>query len=217
MDLGHPDGRGTPVLAVQGGTVERVLEDATAPRAFAGYGNAVVINHGDGTWALYAHQDRTLVEPGQVVTPGQQIGAMGNSTNGKFRGMGVHLHLELRRAKADGSSPFPGPYRTYNLDPRPWLEGKGLRFGSRGAFEVEPGSSMSKTAALWRGLGDSINQPVKIALRGLGQLDEYEPPVFDRDVRFGLSRMEWTVVGIGAFVVVMGTMAGVALLAGGRK
>lgn len=153
MDLGHPGGRGTPILNIQRGVVERVTRDSDRSRGFGGYGNGVVVNHGDGTWALYAHMHDTSVEPGETVEPGKQLGTMGNTSNGQFPGMGVHLHIELRRAKADGSSPFPGPYRTYNLDPRPWLEGKGLRFLRRGGFEIAPGSEMAATRSTWEGLG----------------------------------------------------------------
>lgn len=221
MDLGHPDGLGTPVFAVQGGTVERVLSDSSSARGFGGYGNGVIINHGDGTWALYAHLQQAQASPGQVVQPGQQIGTMGATSNGKFRGMGVHLHLELRRARPDGRSPFPGPYRTFNLDPRPWLESKGLRFGSRGSFEVVPGTAMASMSAPPG--GGKVPTPVAglmgcgcgsyVSVPSLGQVDEneaYEPPArFDRDVYFGLSPVEWAAGGAASLAL---TGVGIAAL-----
>lgn len=158
MDLGG-GGRGASVLNVQDGTVERILSDGDARRVFEGYGNGVVVNHHDGTWALYAHLARAVVPVGKVVRAGDKIGEMGNTSNGKFPGMGVHLHLELRRAKADGSSPYPGPYRTYNLDPRPWLANKGVRFGSRGGIEVVPGSPADSTRRVWSLAG--VPEPVR--------------------------------------------------------
>lgn len=232
MDLGHADGLGTPVFAVQGGTVERVLSDASSARGFGGYGNGVIINHGDGTWGLYAHLQHAQVARGQVVTAGQQVGTMGNSSNRKFHGMGVHLHLELRRGRPDGRSPFPGPYRTFNLDPRPWLEAKGLRFGSRGSFEVIPGTAMASAGApsttiasaaanakmasvaglMGCGCGSYVSSP------SLGQVDEneaYEPPArFDRDVYFGLTPVEWAAGGAGLLVA---TGVGVAALVRRRR
>jgi hypothetical protein len=42
--------------------------------------------------------------------------------------MGPHLHLEVRRARADGRSPFPGSYRHYNVDPERWMAAVGVRF-----------------------------------------------------------------------------------------
>jgi hypothetical protein len=231
MDLGHPGGLGTPVYAVQGGTVERVLSDSSSARGFGGYGNGVIINHGDGTWALYAHLQNAQAAVGQQIAPGQQIGTMGATSNGKFRGMGVHLHLELRRARPDGRSPFPGPYRTFNLDPRPWLAQKGLQFGSRGSFEIVPGTEMDQgtnagTAVAAMPAGGKV--PVAglagcgcgsyVAVPALGQVDEnaaYEPPArFDRDVYLGLSPIEWAVGGAGLLVV---TGIGVATVVRKRR
>jgi hypothetical protein len=231
MDLGHPGGLGTPVYAVQGGTVERILSDSSSARGFGGYGNGVIINHGDGTWALYAHLQNAQATVGQQIAPGQQIGTMGATSNGKFRGMGVHLHLELRRARSDGRSPFPGPYRTFNLDPRPWLAQKGLQFGSRGSFEIVPGTEMDQgtntgTAVAAMPAGGKV--PVAglagcgcgsyVMVPALGQVDEneaYEPPArFDRDVYLGLSPIEWAVGGAGLLVV---TGIGVATVVRKRR
>jgi hypothetical protein len=153
MDLGHPDGRGTPVLNIEPGVVERVIRDDGGLRAFSGYGNGVVVRHPDDTWALYAHLDNVAATQGQQIAAGDRIGTMGNSSNGKFRGMGVHLHLELRHRRPNGATPFPGPYRHNNIDPRPWLASKGLTFGQRGGFEVQPGTLMAKTESVWRAMG----------------------------------------------------------------
>ena len=60
-----------------------------------GYGTYVVISHGNGTQTLYAHMSRELVQVGQTVTQGQQIGAIGMT--GKTTG--PHLHFEVRGAK----------------------------------------------------------------------------------------------------------------------
>ena len=122
-------GRGTPVYAVRGGNVETITRDDSGRRRFAGYGNAIVIHHpDDGHWSFYAHLEGVLVEEGDVVEPGQAIGRVGSTTNGRFPNMVPHLHLEVRRARPDGSSPFPGGYGRYNVDPEEWLVAQGVRF-----------------------------------------------------------------------------------------
>jgi len=224
MDLGHPGGTGTPVLNVQSGVVDRVLHDEERRlRAFNGYGNGVIVYHEpDDTWALYAHMDVVDVQPGQRVGAGHRLGTMGNTSNGKFRGMGPHLHLELRRRSRSGQPPFPGPYPRSpqqpfnNLDPRPWLQGKGLAFLRRGGFEIAAGSPMARSRPMWESLGGVDPYPTdrfmgwklpETSLAGLGQGDmdienEYEPPArFDRDVYLGLSPVEWAAAGAGALVL----------------
>lgn len=70
-----------------------------------GYGNGVVINHGDGTFSMYAHMASVSVSKGQTVTQGQQIGTMGSS------GMstGTHCHFELcYNATMSGNYVKPG-------------------------------------------------------------------------------------------------------------
>ncbi|MDX9863510.1 MAG: peptidoglycan DD-metalloendopeptidase family protein [Anaerolineaceae bacterium] len=57
-----------------------------------GYGNTVVIDHGNGWQSLYAHMDSLNVGCGSFVYQGDVIGAMGNTGNSS----GAHLHFELR-------------------------------------------------------------------------------------------------------------------------
>ena len=57
-----------------------------------GYGNFVIIDHGNGFLTLYGHLTTTQVEVGDRVTKGQTIGLMG--TTGYSTG--THLHFELR-------------------------------------------------------------------------------------------------------------------------
>ena len=125
--------RGAPLFAVASGQVAVVgLERERASRT-RGYGNVVALHHPElAQWTVYAHCSRLLVEPGQPVEPGQQIAVAGNTSNGKFPRMGPHLHFEVRNPRPDGSSPFPGPYRRYNVDPRPWLADRGIVLRRRG-------------------------------------------------------------------------------------
>ena len=57
-----------------------------------GYGNTVVIDHGNGWQSLYAHLDSMNVACGSFVYQGDVIGALGNTG----RSSGAHLHFELR-------------------------------------------------------------------------------------------------------------------------
>lgn len=68
-----------------------------------GYGNAVVIDHGDGLATLYAHASTLLVRSGQRVRRGQVIGEIG--TTGASTG--PHLHFEVRQ---DGEPQNPNRY-----------------------------------------------------------------------------------------------------------
>ncbi|HWD60528.1 MAG TPA: LysM peptidoglycan-binding domain-containing M23 family metallopeptidase [Stellaceae bacterium] len=92
---GHNDGiniaapRGTPVHAIDGGTV------AYAGNEVKGYGNIVLIKHPDGWISAYAHLDDITVKPGDTIAAGQVIAKVGESG-------GVtepQLHFELRRGK----------------------------------------------------------------------------------------------------------------------
>jgi murein DD-endopeptidase MepM/ murein hydrolase activator NlpD len=56
-----------------------------------GYGNLVVIDHGNGWQTLYAHLNSYSVHCGQSVTMGQAIGALGSTGNSS----GAHLHFEM--------------------------------------------------------------------------------------------------------------------------
>jgi murein DD-endopeptidase MepM/ murein hydrolase activator NlpD len=99
---------GTPVYAAKGGNV--IISGDVS-----GYGNAVYIDHGDGTQTRYGHmQDDSLpFTPGQPVVAGQRIGRVGNTG----RGTGAHLHYEIRTGRSgDASNDATTP-----LDPRPYL------------------------------------------------------------------------------------------------
>ncbi len=60
-----------------------------------GYGNYVVIQHGNGTQTLYGHLQSVAVSPGDHVIGGQTIGYLGNTG----RSTGAHLHFEVRGAR----------------------------------------------------------------------------------------------------------------------
>lgn len=76
---------GTPIYAVKDGTVQYVGYDAN------GYGNYVMINHGDKLVTLYGHCSAILVTAGQKVTTNTIIAKVGSTG----RSTGPHLHLEV--------------------------------------------------------------------------------------------------------------------------
>lgn len=95
---------GTPIFAAKDG---KVLEAKTKVTWGGSYGTAIVIDHGDGFRAIYAHLSKLEVKVGQQVTKGQQIGLSGNTGNST----GPHLHFEVRVS----------PWKYANKDANPEL------------------------------------------------------------------------------------------------
>jgi septal ring factor EnvC (AmiA/AmiB activator) len=77
---------GTPIYAAKSGTV------IFAGWNNGGYGNLVVVEHGDGFSTAYAHQSEVLVSVGQTVSTGQLVGREGSTGYST----GPHLHFETR-------------------------------------------------------------------------------------------------------------------------
>ncbi|OGG63862.1 hypothetical protein A3C18_02945 [Candidatus Kaiserbacteria bacterium RIFCSPHIGHO2_02_FULL_54_11b] len=86
VDLAAPIG--TPILASAGGEVMVAKQGGWN----GGYGNYVVIQHGNGSQTLYAHQSKVAVSPGQQVERGEVIGYVGSTG----KSTGSHLHFEIR-------------------------------------------------------------------------------------------------------------------------
>jgi murein DD-endopeptidase MepM/ murein hydrolase activator NlpD len=76
---------GTPIRAAASGTVIH-------SGWLGGYGNLVVIDHGNGLATAYAHASALLVGVGQQVSQGQTIALVGSTGNSS----GPHLHFEVR-------------------------------------------------------------------------------------------------------------------------
>lgn len=76
-----------PILAADSGTVIASDWDGS------GYGNRIMIDHGNGIVTLYGHLSALQVQAGQRVNRGDVIGQMGSSG----RSTGTHLHFEVRQ------------------------------------------------------------------------------------------------------------------------
>lgn len=79
-------GEGAPIYAADSGVV------VFAGWATGGYGNMVMIDHGNGYQTLYAHLSSVRVRCGQSVSQGSTIGIGGSTGNST----GPHLHFEVR-------------------------------------------------------------------------------------------------------------------------
>lgn len=83
LDIGAPTG--TPIYTVADGTV-------TFSGVYGGYGNLVIISHGNGVETYYGHCSALYVSEGQYVSAGENIAAVGSTGNST----GPHLHFEIR-------------------------------------------------------------------------------------------------------------------------
>jgi murein DD-endopeptidase MepM/ murein hydrolase activator NlpD len=79
-------GDGAPIYAADSGVI------VFAGWANGGYGNTVMIDHGNGYQTLYGHMSSVIVHCGQSVSQGGTIGIAGSTGNST----GTHLHFEVR-------------------------------------------------------------------------------------------------------------------------
>ena len=90
VDLAVPEG--TPVKSIFGGQV--VYADW-----FRGYGITVIVDHGEGTYSVYAHLRSIAVQLGDHVDPAVTLGASGST--GSLRGPGLYLEIRHDGAPED--------------------------------------------------------------------------------------------------------------------
>ena len=153
LDIKVPSG--TPVYAAAGGTVIYVYSGCNnvsgagrpcrgagtcSPNAGynrssgfcnEGFGNGVVLRHGDGSYTAYAHllAGSVTVRPGETVSQGQMIGKSGSSGFST----GPHLHFTLLRAS--DLAYWVAFNRGYATDPVPYLGG-----------DIQPVTALTKEA-----------------------------------------------------------------------
>lgn len=100
FDFDLPEG--TPVLAARGGTISYVQTDKSAcgEQELENKANYVVVDHGDGTSALYLHLQSVEVQKGQKVVQGQVLGYSGKTgwTKSSAGGSCIpHLHFQVQK------------------------------------------------------------------------------------------------------------------------
>ena len=101
------DGRRHDGVDIKAKSGEKILAAASGIVAFAGrmqgYGNVVILDHGNGIGSLYAHLFYASVRKGESVGAGETVGRAGK----RGRATGTHLHFEVRR---NGSPIDPVPH-----------------------------------------------------------------------------------------------------------
>ncbi len=111
IDIGSRNEGNTINRAIRDGTVVRVQDgfnpswnmdftranatelDKRYPRRTKAFGNEVTVRMADGTYAVYAHQEKNFVNEGDTVKAGDPLGLMGNTGNSD----GKHLHFQIQK------------------------------------------------------------------------------------------------------------------------
>ncbi len=83
LDIAAPTG--TTIVACGDGTIKYA-------GWYYGYGNLIIIDHGNGVETYYGHCSKLYVSKGDTVSAGDKIGAVGATGDAT----GSHLHLEIR-------------------------------------------------------------------------------------------------------------------------
>lgn len=123
------DGKiGDPINSPICGTVVYVGREADTNNYEWGYGWHVKIRDSQGRIHLFAHISKAYVKPGQTVTPGQLIAAIGNNGNST----GPHLHYEIRQGADDHQDA---------VNPMPFLANAGEGGVRQAGVQVAPAPS----------------------------------------------------------------------------
>jgi len=142
-DIGAPTG--SPVKVPVAGTV-------SFAGATPGFGNHIEVDHGDGKKTTYSHLSKINVAQGQAVTPGQVIGAVGNT--GKSRGSHLHFGIKEGSNNIDPVTFFAQKPR--NLDTNPNTPGQAV--ASSGTPSLLPGGLLSDNSSISGNSGGILDQ-----------------------------------------------------------
>ena len=140
VDIAAPGG--TPVRAVKSGTVTKLSSNQSP---YSGFGNVVIIDHGDGYQTVYAHLSRFACRVGETVRQGQIIGYVGST------GMstGNHLHFIVQKTG------FAAPSQGNTVNPAPLLRQGGMTIpASMEGYDMEGGGDGSMLEQVASSAGD---------------------------------------------------------------
>ena len=98
---------GSAIYAADSGTVVRSADGWNG-----GWGNYVMINHGNGMQTLYAHMSSRAVSVGQTVSRGQTIGYVGST--GMSTGPHLHFEMYINGSRVDPQTRYPGVSFSYS-------------------------------------------------------------------------------------------------------
>lgn len=113
IDIAGSGIHGTPIVAAADGFVFDACNECShdwgkygSCGCGGGFGNYVMIDHGDGRGTVYAHMTHTVVNYGDSVSAGEIIGYVGSTGDST----GPHLHFEARYygERYDPTSEYPG-------------------------------------------------------------------------------------------------------------
>ena len=100
---------GTAIYAADSGTVVSSSDGWNG-----GWGNYVMIDHGNGMQTLYAHMSSRAVSVGQTVSRGQTIGYVGST--GMSTGPHLHFEMYINGSRIDPQTRYPGMSFTYSAN-----------------------------------------------------------------------------------------------------
>jgi len=122
LDLNSTEG--APVYAAHGG-IAALSADGWGP-----FGSTIILDHGDGTYSLYAHLSARTVHENDSVSAGEPIGSVGYSGNAaplQAKGLPPHLHFAVIQATKSGLAGPGGPLRRMRTLDDSW-ESPGAEF-----------------------------------------------------------------------------------------
>ena len=99
IDIDGYGNEGGAIVACDNGTV-------VSAEWYGGYGNCVIIDHGNGMQTLYGHMSSFSVSAGDIVSQGQTIGGLGST--GVATGTHCHLEVFVNGSRVDPAGYFSG-------------------------------------------------------------------------------------------------------------